>query len=192
MQFLAAGGIDAVSAVRLEVLHQTLDGQCPPLGVVIIVVEHLDERPLRPLVIMRVAGAHLPAPVEAEAYLVQLFAIAGDVPRRGDGRVLPRLDGILLGGQTVGIIAHRVEHVEPAKTLVACIYIRSYVAEGVSHVQSRPRRIGKHVEDIELPARPVFGHLVCLVLDPTLSPLLFYLPEVIFHIRYSLSVRMQM
>ncbi len=63
-----------------------------------IVVEHLDESPLGPVVILRVAGAYLAVPVIAEPNPVELPPVAGDVLGGCLLGVLPGLDGILLGG----------------------------------------------------------------------------------------------
>ena len=101
------------------------------------------------MVILGVAGAHLALPVEAEADLVELFAVAGYVLLGGHSGVLSGLYGILLGGQAVGIVAHGVEHVEALRTLVARIDVRGDVAQRVAYVQAGSRGIGEHVEHVE-------------------------------------------
>ena len=82
------------------------------------------------MIIVRIAGAHLTAPVEAEADFVKLFAIAVDILLSGDGGMLARLYGILFCRQSIGIIAHRVQDVEAAEALVAGIDIAGDVAQG--------------------------------------------------------------
>ena len=164
-----------------EVLHQLGDGLRALALQAVEAVEHLLEGPLGPVVILRVAGAHLAPPVERESYLVQLFAIAVDVVHRRDGRMLSGLNGILLGGQSVGVVAHGVEHVESAQALVAGIDIRCDVAQRVSHVQSRAAGVGEHVEHVVLRPALVFRHLVGLLLHPPFLPFLFNLPEIVFH-----------
>ena len=103
-----------------------------------------------PVVIARVTGAYLAVPVKRETYLIQLFAIAADVVGCGDGRVLPRLDGILLGRQSIAVVAHGVEHIEALQPFVAGIDVAGNVAEGVTHMQSRTTGIGEHVQHVVL------------------------------------------
>ena len=86
--------------------------------------------------ILRVAGAYLAVPVEREADVVELLTIACNVGHGCYLRVLSCLDGILLCGQSVSVISHRIEDVKSLKALVACIYVRGNVAERMSHVQS--------------------------------------------------------
>ena len=90
---------------------------------VVVRHEHARERPLRPLIVFGRAGAHLARPVEGEADFVELFAVAGNVLRRGHRRVLSGLNGILLSRQPVGIVAHGVEHIVAAQTTIACVDI---------------------------------------------------------------------
>ena len=102
-----------------EVLHQRGNGLRFLQFGVEIRLKHLNESPLRPAVVVGVAGAYLAVPVVAEAYLVELLAVAGNVALGGDGGVLPRLYGILLGGQAKGIVAHGMQHVEAVLAFVA-------------------------------------------------------------------------
>ena len=50
--------------------NELADGLGLLATIAIETVEHLDECPLSPLVIARIAGAHFPIPVKTEAYLV--------------------------------------------------------------------------------------------------------------------------
>ena len=131
---LAACDVQVFRSLLCENLNEFADGTSL-LGVVaVIALEHLDEGPLRPFVITRIAGAHFAAPVEAEADLVELFAITVDVILRGDFRMLSGLDGILFGGQSVRVVTHRMEHVEALQSLVSCINIRSDVSERMTYM----------------------------------------------------------
>ena len=127
-ELLALRHVEALGALLLKVLHQLADGQCLLLGVVVERHEHLLEGPLCPVVIAGVACAHLAVPVEAESDLVELLAVVVDVCLGGDGRVLAGLDGILLGGQSVSVVSHGVEHVEATLALVACVYVAGNIA----------------------------------------------------------------
>ena len=143
--------------------------------------EHARERPLRPFVVFGRAGAHLARPVEGEADFVELFAVAGNVLRRGHRRVLSGLNGILLSRQPVGIVAHGIEHIVAAQTTIACIDIGSDVAQRVTDVQAGARRVGKHVEDVKFRAIARELRRVSAFASPRLAPPLFDVSEIIFH-----------
>ena len=88
------------------------------------------------MVILRVAGTNLAVPVEREANLVELLAVAVDVGYGSNLWVLTSLDSILLSRQTVSIVTHRVQYVESVQTLVACIDIARDITKWVTYVQT--------------------------------------------------------
>ena len=88
------------------------------------------------MVILRVAGTNLTVPIEAEANLVELLAVAVDVSHGSYLWVLTSLDSILLCRQTVSIVTHRVQYVKSVQTLVACIDIASDITKWVTYVQT--------------------------------------------------------
>ena len=88
------------------------------------------------MVILRVAGTNLAVPIEAEANLVELLAVAVDVGYGSNLWVLTGLDSILLSRQTISIVTHRVQYVESVQTLVACIDIASDITKWVTYVQT--------------------------------------------------------
>ena len=88
------------------------------------------------MVILRVAGTNLAVPIEAEANLVELLAVAVDVGYGSNLWVLTSLDSILLSRQSVSIVTHRVQYVESVQTLVACIDIASDITKWVTYVQT--------------------------------------------------------
>ena len=88
------------------------------------------------MVILRVAGTNLAVPIEAEANLVELLAVAVDVCHGSNLWVLTSLDSILLCRQTVSIVTHRVQYVKSVQTLVACIDIASDITKWVTYVQT--------------------------------------------------------
>ena len=71
------------------------------------------------MVIAWVAGADLAVPVVAETDAVELRVVACDILRGCFLGVLSGLDGILLGGESIGVIAHGVEHIEAVEAFVA-------------------------------------------------------------------------
>ena len=88
------------------------------------------------MVILRVAGTNLTVPIEAEANLVELLAVAVDVGHGSYLWVLTCLDSILLSRQSVSIVTHRVQYVESVQTLVACIDIAGDITKWVTYVQT--------------------------------------------------------
>ena len=151
------------------------------------VVEHLFESPLRPMIVFRVAGTHFAVPVKRETNFVQLFAIALNICFGSYSRMLSCLNRILLCGQSIGIITHRVQHVIATRAFIACIDIACNIAEGVSYVKSSPRRIGKHIEHIEFLLCVISFHMICLFCGPSFLPLLFDFYEIIFHSKVTYS-----
>ena len=144
-------------------------------------VEQLDEHPLGPFVVFGVGGTHLAVPVEREADLVKLLTVAGNILAGGHSRVLAGLDGVLLGGQTKSVVAHRVQHVEALLPFVAGVDVGSDVAKGVTDVQSRTRRIGEHIQNIELRFAGILGHMVDILLAPYLLPAFLNFSKIVIH-----------
>ena len=95
--------------------------------------------------------------------------------------MLTRLDGILLGGQAVGIIAHGVQNVKTLLAFVARIDIAGDVAQRMAHMQARSRRIWEHVEHVEFLLLLVFYYAIGAVLDPSLLPFFLNVSEIILH-----------
>ena len=168
-------------------LLQVLDKLCHrpglPLRVVIVAVEHFLESPLGPVVILRVASAYFAVPIEAKSDFIQLFAVAVDILDGRNGRMLPRLDGILLGREPIRVVTHRMQDVEAPQPLVAGIYIRRDIAQRMPNVQSRARRIGKHIQDIIFRPCRILFHPVNLVGDPVFAPFFLNFSEIVIHNR---------
>ena len=104
---------------------------------VIVGIKHLHERPLCPLVELGIACADLTTPVERETYLVKLGAIAGNILFGRFLGMLTGLDGILLRGKPISVIAHRMKHIEALLTLEAGVDIACYISQGVTYMKSR-------------------------------------------------------
>ena len=135
---------------RREVGDQ-LGDRAGPVGVGVVPgVEDLEEDPLRPPVVALVGGGDRPARVVAEPERPQLAAHVGDVGVGGGAGVGAGLAGVLLGGQAEGVVAERVEHVVPVHPLEAGVHVGADVAEGVTDVQPRSRRVREHVHHEQL------------------------------------------
>ena len=186
-EFFALGHIQSLRSLLGKTLNEFLNWLSALAFVAIEGVEHLLESPLCPFIVDGFTGAYLTVPVETESNLIQLLAIAVDVGFGRDGRMLSGLDGILFGGQSVGIIAHGVQHIETLQTLEACIDITGDIAEWMAHMQARTAGVREHVEHIEFLFVLVFGNLIRLVLHPALLPFLLDFSEIVFHICFIIS-----
>ena len=146
--------------VALEHFHQRRDGFGAVGGCIVPRFEQLGENPLGPPVVSRVTGAHFARPIVAESELVQLFPVTPYVGFGRYSRMLSGLDGILFGGKSEAVVAHRMQDVEPLVALVAGEDVARDVAERVPDVQASTRRVREHVQDIEFILRRVFCDLV--------------------------------
>ena len=115
-------------------------------------VEELEKDPLGPAIVVGIGGREFSAPVVAEAEHFQLSAKRCDISIGGFAWGCAGLDGMLFGGQSEGVPAHRVQHLRAGHASVATDDVCGGVAFGMSHVQAVARGIGEHVEDIELVA----------------------------------------
>ena len=85
-----------------------------------------------------------------DAQPAQLGADRRDVGLGGDPRVLPGLDGVLLGGQAEGVVAHRVQDVVAVHPPEPAGDVGAQVAQRVADVQPRARGVREHVHHEEL------------------------------------------
>ena len=145
VELLSLRDIESLCAVGVEMVDELLDRLRFLRLVAEIGVKHLLKRPLCPMVVVGGAGAHLAVPVEGETYLVELFAVAVDILEGGLLRMLTGLYGILLCGQTVGIVAHRIEHIETLLPFIASVDVACDVSQRMAHVQAGATGVGKHI-----------------------------------------------
>ena len=130
-----------------------------PLQVVVVPrIEDLREDPLGPPVVGRIDRRDTPPRVVAHAQSAELAAHRGDVGLGRDRRMCAGLHGVLFGGETERVEAHRIEHVVAGHPLEARVHVGSDVAERVAHVEPDTGRIGEHVEHEQLLATT--GHRV--------------------------------
>src|SRR5205823_12695988 len=78
-----------------------------------------EENPLGPFEILRIRRVDLARPIVAEPERLDLAFESCNVLLRGLARMLAGLDGILLGGETKGVPAHRMEHIVAERALIA-------------------------------------------------------------------------
>ena len=103
--------------------------------------------------------------------------------------MLPGLDGVLLRWKPVGVVPHRVEHVEAFQAFVPRINVTGNVAQGVPDMQPRPGGIGKHVQNVEFGFVGAVGCRKSLPRRPAGLPFFLYFSEIIFHTHYRLAER---
>ena len=152
--FAVAGGVQALGSPRAQVGHKRFDRLRALDRPVVPGAKQLQKDPLRPAVVGGVAGLDLTAPIKPEPQAVQLLAVALDVGLGGDGRVLAGLDGVLLRGESEGVKAHGVQHIEALMALKSADDVAGDVAQGVADVKACARRVGKHIQHIKrLPIR---------------------------------------
>ena len=140
-------------------------------------LEELEEDPLRPAVVGRMAGGDLARPVVAHTPRADLPLHVVDVAVGvGLGMHAAVLGGVL-GRQAEGVPAHRREDVEAAHELVARQHVAHDVVAAVADMH-RARRVGEHSQAVELLARRVARVAAeGLVLLPPVLPLALDLRE---------------
>src|SRR5690606_19032115 len=97
-----------------ELCLELRDGPRALLGRVVPALVDLHEDPLGPAVVLRIDGAELTGPVVAEPEALELAAEVVDGRLRRHRRVNAGADGVLLGGQSERVPAHRMQHVVAA------------------------------------------------------------------------------
>jgi hypothetical protein len=105
---------------------------------------------LGPSEIVRVGGGDFARPIVAETEGTNLPGEVRDVGLGGFARVLAGPHRVLLGGQTEGIPTHRMKDIESKRAAISGQDVRGGVALGMADVQAGARRVGKHVENVEL------------------------------------------
>jgi hypothetical protein len=149
-----------------------VDGNGAFVGQALLV--ELQEDPLRPLHVAGIRGVDLALPVVGESDRIDLAAEIGDGLFRGHARVNAGLDGVVFRGQTKGVPAHRVQHIEALHALPARDDVGRGVAFAVADVQTGARRIGKHIEGVKLRPLRIERRAMQLGFAPARLPLGFY------------------
>ena len=123
-----------------------------PLAVREAALEHLQEQPLVPVVVVGQAGGDLALPRVADAEALQLPLHVGDVLERPRLGVDVVLDRGVLGRQAERVPAERVQDVEAAHPLHAGDDVADHVVADVPDVRV-PGRVREHLEAVELRLR---------------------------------------
>ena len=172
---LVAVSLDGLGAFLGHFLgdRQFGDRPAPLLRFVEPRVEQHQEDELRPAEIAHVGRGQFPVPVVGEAEHLQLAAEGGDVLLGGRPRMGARLLGVLFGGQSEGVPAHRVHDARALHPVVAADDVGGRVSLGVSDVQAIAARIWEHIQDVQFAAFGKFRARKRAVFFPKLLPLGF-------------------
>ena len=175
---------DLVVTEHRAQLLAPVDGHLNALGVAGL-VEPL-ENPLRPLVEAGVGGGNHFRPVVVEAQLPQLLGEGLDVLLGEAVGMVTGGNGVLLGGQAEGVIAHGVQHVVALHPLHPGHDIGSRIALGMACVQTHAGRVREHIQHIilglgEIPDVRVEG----VVFLPVLVPFSFNSSKIVVHCEHS-------
>ena len=148
-------------------------------------LEHLQEDPLGPLVIVGVRGIHAAVPVEAVAQHFQLAGEVGDVLLGDDGRVDVVLDGVVLRGQAEGVKPDGEQDVVALHALFPGDDVHGGKGPGMTHVQALAGGIGELDQPVELGALVPGDGGIGLGLLPPLLPLFLNGGKIVLHMLFS-------
>ena len=135
-------------------------------------LEHFQENPLVPLVVVGEAGVDLPRPVVGDPQPLELGLHVGDIVQGPGPGMDAALDGGVLGRHAQRVPADRVEDVEALHDLEPGDDVADRVVPDVAHVDVAGG-VGVHLEAVELRLGGVFGHAEGPAFAPGLLPLGF-------------------
>ena len=157
-----------------------VDGHGGLIGKTVLV--HLQEYPLRPLIILRVGRIDSSVPIEAVAEHFELACEVRDVVSGDLGGVDMGLDGIVLGGQTECVKADGVQNIVAVHPLFPCNYINSCKGTGMTDMESLTGGVWELNKSVKLWAALIAGYRgIGLGLIPNCLPLFFYCRKIVFH-----------
>ena len=157
--------------------HRGLVGQA--------LLEQLEEDPLGPLVVAGVGGVHDAVPVEGIAQHLQLLGEVGDVVVGDLGGVDVVLDGVVLGGQAEGVIAHGEEDVVALHPALPGHHVHGGVGPGVAHVQALAGGIGELYQSVVLGLGVAGNGMVAAGLCPAVLPFAFDAVKLVFQLNHA-------
>ena len=132
-----------------------------------VLLPHLDEEPLIPPVVLRVARRKLPLPCVRKAQPSELGLHVLDIRSSPILRMLAVFEGGVFRRQTERVPPDGMKHIESAHLLEARDDISNGVVAHMPHMDFA-RRVGQHFEAVVLRTFRVFGDFE----DPTIEPFL--------------------
>ena len=152
------------------------------------VLEHLQEDPLGPLVVLRVGGIDATIPVEAVTQHLQLAGEVGNVVPRDDRGMDVVLDGEVFGRKAEGVIADGENDVVAVHALFARDDIHRGKGTRMAHVKAGGAGIRELNQAVELGPRVAGDRGIGLGLFPLVLPFFLYRSKIIFHVNTSTSI----
>ncbi len=150
-------------------------------------LEHLEEYPLRPFIILGVSGIHRSVPVKAVAEHLELICEVDDVVLGYDGGVDMVLYGIILRGQAESVKPDGEQHIVALHALFPRDDVKRREGAGMPHVQPLPGGVRELDKPVELGLVAAGNGGIRLSLLPALLPFLLYRGKIIFHFNQILS-----
>ena len=141
-------------------------------------IKKIKKHPLLVFVIGGVTGRNLARPVQRQAHRLQLSAHGGDVCPGPCRRMRVVLHRGILGGHAKGVPAHRMQHIEAARPLVARHNVAHRIVAHMAHMYP-PGRIREHFKHVIFLARIVIRGLECLPCGPDRLPARFSVAGVV-------------
>ena len=138
----------------------------------------LQEKPLRPFVVLGSAGVKFVIPVVHRTDFFELVLHRRNVFHRAVLRVNARLYRVVFGGKSESVEAHGLKHFVTLHFLETRISVGGTVIVPVSGMQFRARRVREHFEHIPFLVYSVAVELVKSGVRPDFLPLAFNLFEV--------------
>ena len=129
--------------------------------------QHLEKQPLVPLVVLRVASAHLPGPVDRQPHRLHLLFHVGNVVVRPLGGRNLGLDGSVFCGHPKRIPPHGHQHIKPTHAQLPGHHVVDGVVSDMAHVKLATW-IGQHRAGvilglwIPLCVLGMFDHTICI------------------------------
>ena len=186
--FAAAALADAVN--YLFVCKDALAGGAPVDGhgrlVCKAVLIHLEEYPLRPLIILGVGGIDAAIPVKAVAEHFQLAGKVSDIVFGDYCRMDMVFDCVVFRRQAESVKAYREQDIVALHALFTGDYIKSGERSGVADMKALTRRVRELDQSVELGTGSIASNCrIGFCLFPDRLPLLFNCCKIVFHLKFN-------
>ena len=156
-----------------------VDGHGGLIGQTVLI--HLQEDPLRPLIVARIGRIDRTVPVEAVAEHFELAGEVFDVPLGDDGRMDVVLDGEVLRRQAESVEADRVQDIIALHPLFAADDVHRGERARMADVQARGGRVRELDQRVEFRLGMVDLGMEGILVLPDLLPFGLNCFKVVFH-----------
>jgi len=169
------------SAFFFEMFNKSADRLRFLQIVIIIMMKHLDESPLCPVVIIGIAGSDFSVPIITESDFVELITVTSNIIFCRYRRMLTCLNGVLFCRKSESIKTHRMEYVKAFQPFVTAVDVGCNVTQRMSDMQPCSRRIREHIQNIIFRFVWIFNSFINLMVFPVSLPFSFYFSEIVLH-----------